>query len=154
MRYKMLTVSILAATLSAFVIGAAAQRSQQNSQNQTTQDQSNPGTPNGYGWYGGCGPGMMGYGMMGPGMMMGPGGMMGWGNRPQQGNLNLSTSDVKGYVERWVTMMGNPRLKAGPITEKDSNTITADIVTADKNALVQRFKIDRHTGFWQPQPVD
>ena len=153
MRYTRISVSILAAILSVFVIGTTAQRSpqnsrsQQNRQVQTAPDQSNPGAPNGgYIWYGGCGPGMMGYGMMGQGMM----GMMGWGNRSQQGNLNLSTSDVKGYLERWIATMSNPRLKAGPVTEKDSNTITADVVTVDKDALVQRFSVDRHTGFWQP----
>ena len=85
---------------------------------------------------------------MGPGMMMGPG--MGWGYGPQQGNLDLSTSVVKSYLERWIAIAGNPRLKAGPVTEKDSNTITADVVTTDKGALVQRFNVDRRSGFWQP----
>lgn len=111
------------------------------------------------------GPGMMGPGMMGQGMMMGPGmmgmgpgymgcpwcgpGMMGWG--PQQpANLNLSATDVKTYLERWVAMAGNPRIKVGNVTEKDANTITADIVTTEKDALVQRFNVDRRSGFWQP----
>ncbi len=92
--------------------------------------------------------GMMGSGMMGHGMM-GPG-MMGWSYGPQQANLNLSTNDVKSYLDRYVAMMGNPHLKVGPVSEKDSNTITAEIVTADKDALVQRFNVDRRTGFWQP----
>lgn len=113
-----------------------------------------PGMMGGYGMMGpgycpGCGPGMMGNGMMGPGMM-------GWGYgapqgyAPQQANLNLSTNDVKSYLDRWITMMGNPHLKAGRVAEKDANTITAEIVTADKADLVQRFNIDRRTGFWQP----
>ena len=106
------------------------------------------------------GPGMMGYGMMGPGMMgpgmmgygmMGPG-MMGWNYGPQQASLNLSTNDVKAYLDRYIAMMGNPHLKAGPVTEKDTNTVTAEIVTTDKDALVQRFNVDRRTGFWQPVP--
>ena len=115
----------------------------------------------GYGY--GMGPGMMGPGMgygygMGPGTMgpgmgygygMGPG-MMGWGYGPQPVDLNLSANDVKSYLERWVASMGNPNLKAGPVTEKDSSTISADIVTTDKDALVQRFSVDRHTGFWRP----
>lgn len=105
------------------------------------------------------GPGMMGPGMMGPGMMgpgmMGPGmmgpGMMGPGYGPQQqANLNLSTDDVRSYMQRWIAMMGNPRLKVGPVAEKDSSTITADIVTTDKDALVQRFNVDRRTGWMQP----
>ena len=104
----------------------------------------------------GMGPGMMGPGMMGPGMMgpgyghgMGPG-MMGRGYDSQQANLNLTTSDVKAYLDRHLAMMGNPHIKAGPVTEKDANTIAAEIVTADKSALVQRFNVDRRTGFWQP----
>lgn len=86
----------------------------------------------------GMGPGMMGQGMMGPGMMMG-----------QQANLNLSANDVKTYFERWVAMSGNPRVKVGPVTERNDNTITADIVTTDKDALVQRFAVDRNTGTYR-----
>ncbi|MGJ4899159.1 hypothetical protein ACQR2B_29310 [Bradyrhizobium oligotrophicum] len=118
-----------------------------------------PGMMGGYGMMGpgmmgpgygcpGCMPNMMGYGMMGGGMM-GPS-MMGWAYGPQQANLNLSTNDVKNYLDRWIAMMGNPHLKAGPIAEKDSNTITAEVVTADKGDVVQRFSIDRRNGFWQP----
>lgn len=120
-----------------------------------------PGMMGGYG-PGMMGPGMMGPGMMGPGMMggygpgtMGPGmmgrsgqGMMGW-NGTQQRDLNLSAADAKGYLDRWVAAMGNPRLKAGAVVETDANTITADIVTVDKGALVQRFTIDRRNGYWQ-----
>lgn len=91
----------------------------------------------------GMGPGMMGQGMMGQGMM-GPGMMMG-----QQANLNLSANDVKTYFERWVAMSGNPRVKVGPVTEQNDNTITADIVTTDKDALVQRFAVDRNTGTYR-----
>ena len=99
------------------------------------------------------GPGMMGYGMMGPGMM-GSGymgcpncGMMGyWG--PRQANLSLSVGDVKGYLEQWITSTGNKQVKVGNIAETDANTITADIVSIDKDALVQRFSVDRHTGLF------
>lgn len=76
--------------------------------------------------------------------------MMGWGYGPEQANLDLSVDDVRGYLERWLAMMGNPRLKVGPVEESGDNSITADIVTADEEALVQRFAIDRRTGFWQP----
>ena len=102
------------------------------------------------------GPGMMAPGMMGPWMMspwmMGPG-MMGYGWGPlgpggQQSNLNLSASDVKSSLERWIAMAGNSRIKVGNVSEKDASTITADIVTADKEALVQRFSVDRRTGFF------
>ena len=121
-----------------------------------------PGYGPGMNGYGMMGPGMMygyGPGMMGPGMMygygmMGPGswgpGMMGPGWQGQQANLNLSTSDVKTYLERWISVQGNPRLKVGEVKEKDANTIEADIVTKEGNALVQRFIVDRHTGFYRP----
>ncbi len=105
------------------------------------------------GGYGMMGPGMMGcpgcgygYGMMGPGMM---GGGYGPGYGPQQA-LNLSTNEVKTYLDRYIAVMGNPHLKAGPVTEKDADTITAEIVTADKGDVVQRFNVNRKTGFWQP----
>lgn len=107
------------------------------------------------------GPGTMGPGMMGPGMMgmMGPGmmgpmmgsGMMGWYGQPQA-NLNLSVDDVRGYVERWIAMTGNPRLKPGKVAAANADTITAEVVTVDKEALVQRYAVNRHTGYWQQVP--
>ena len=63
-------------------------------------------------------------------------------------NLNLSVDDVKKYVEQ---MIDNPRLKVGDIKEKDTDTITAEVVTKDKDALVQTFAFDRHTGGYQPE---
>jgi hypothetical protein len=89
------------------------------------------------GWGGGYGPGMMqGYG---PGY--GPRGDV-------QGNqtLNLSTDDVKNRMERWLAARDNPRLKIGEVKEKDADSITAEVVTKE-NSLVERFIIDRHTGF-------
>ena len=107
------------------------------------------------------GPGAMGPGMMGPGMMgmMGPGmmgpmmgsGMMGWYGQPQA-NLSLSVDDVRGSVERWIAMTGNPRLKPGKVTATNADTITAEVVTVDKEALVQRYAVNRHTGYWQQVP--
>ncbi len=102
------------------------------------------------------GPGAMGPGMMGPGMMgmMGPGmmgPMMGWYGQPQA-NLNLSVDDVRGSVERWIAMTGNPRLKPGKVTATNADTITAEVVTVDKEALVQRYAVNRHTGYWQQVP--
>jgi hypothetical protein len=84
------------------------------------------------GWRGGYGPGMMGYGYGRSG--------------DAQGKLNLTSDDVKSRMERWLTWRGNPRLKLGEVKEKDADTITADIVTKD-NSLVERFLVDRHTGF-------
>ena len=51
--------------------------------------------------------------------------------------------------ERWLTWRGNPRLKVGEVKEKDADTVEAAIVTVD-NSLVQKFIVNRHTGFFQP----
>lgn len=129
------------------------------------------GMMGGYGGGWGMGPGMMGQGYgggYGPGWMMGPGmmgygygggygpGMMGYGggyygnqgNPGNQGNLNLSADQVKSYLEQ---MIRNPNLKVGDVKEKDADTVVADIVTKDKNALVQRLEFNRHNGFMQPE---
>jgi hypothetical protein len=122
----------------------------------------------GAGWWG---PGMMDGYAMGPGMMgrygygmgpwmMGPNavgnygyGMGPWMMGPQwnynQTVLNLSPDDVRSYFEGWLAWQGNPRVKLGNVTEKDADTITADIVTTDKDGLVQRFAVNRHTGISQ-----
>jgi hypothetical protein len=109
----------------------------------------------GAGWWG---PGMMGGYAMGP-WMMGPNvaggygyGMPPWMMAPYRTNqaANLSVDDVKNDFERSLAWQGNTRLKLGNVSEKDADTITADIVTKDKDALVQRFAVNRHTGFTQP----
>ena len=91
----------------------------------------------------------MGPWMMGPGMMGGYGGRFGFGRGPAQ--LNLTANDVKTYVERSIAITGNPYIKVGTVTEKDADTITADIVTTDKEGLVERLSVNRHTGFFQPE---
>jgi hypothetical protein len=116
----------------------------------------------GYGMMGGYGPGsgMMGPGYgggYGPGMMQGYGGGYGRGFGPgmgnrgyyqNQGELNLSTDDVSKFLTR---MIRNPNLKVGTVKEKDADTITADVVTKDKDALVQRFEFNRHNGYYQAE---
>ena len=114
----------------------------------------------GYGMMGGYGAGPMmgGYGMMGPGQMMGyghgmmgPGQMMGYGpGYGGQANLNLTVDTVKSYLGRMIAIQGNSRLKVGDVKEKDADTIVADIVTKE-NSLVQRFNVDRRTGFYRPE---
>lgn len=112
-----------------------------------------PGMMGGFGPCGGAmGPGMMGYGGgYGPGWMMqghGPA-MMGrggyYGNR---GDLDLSVDQVKDYLGQ---MIRNPNLKVGDVKEKDADTIVAEIVTKEKDALVQRLEFNRHNGFVQPE---
>jgi hypothetical protein len=103
---------------------------------------------------GGYGPGyhMRGWGGgYGPGMMQGYGYGPGYNRSDAQNNqtLNLTIDDVKSRMERWLAWRDNPRLKLGEVKEKDADTITADIVTKD-NSVVQRFIVDRHTGFTRP----
>jgi hypothetical protein len=105
-----------------------------------------PGYGPGYhmrGWRGGYGPGMMGG--YGPGY--GPG--VAQGEQNTAPNLNLTADNVKARIEGWLAWRGNPHLKVGEVKDKDADTITADIVTKD-NSLVQRFIVDRHTGFFRP----
>ena len=83
---------------------------------------------------------------MGPNVMSGP---APWGWSAGWRDLNLSTDNVKTYMERWLMWQGNPRLKVGEVKEKDADTIVADIVTKD-NSLVQRFVINRHSGYFRP----
>ncbi len=107
----------------------------------------------GYGMRGGYGPGMMGYGGgNGPGGMMGGyGGGYGPGmmySGRYQGDMKLSTDQVKNYLEQ---MVRNPNLKVGDVKEKDADTIVAEIVTKQGNSLVQRLDFNRHNGFVQPE---
>jgi hypothetical protein len=115
----------------------------------------------GYGHMGGYGPMHGGYGPgwmhgYGPGWMHGGGpgygpcaGLGGPGAYGPQANLNLTTDQVKNQLESWIARQGNPHIKVGEVKEKDADTIEADIVTKD-NSLVQRFVVDRHTGFYRP----
>jgi hypothetical protein len=102
-------------------------------------------------------PGMMGQatgpGMMGPGgmqAMLAPGmagrAMMGMRVTPVQ---NLTTDDVRYFFRHWLERAGNPRLKLGKVEQTDEDTIVAEIVTVE-DSLVQRFKVDRHSGEVQP----
>ena len=63
--------------------------------------------------------------------------------------MNLSTEDVRSYLTTQLDGLNNKRLKVGDIKAEDG-TITADIVTLD-NSLVQRLKVDRHTGIIEYQ---
>jgi hypothetical protein len=99
---------------------------------------------------GGMGSGMM-QGGMGSGMMqggIGSGGGAIFGSRVTP-MMNLSVDDVRGYLAVQLDRLNNKRLKVGDIKSEDG-TITADIVTVD-NSLVQRLKVDRHTGIIEYQ---
>jgi hypothetical protein len=109
-------------------------------------------------------PGRGPWGMMGPGRMMGPGMWSGYGPCASPGfgphatgpgwytpwaDLNLTTDNAKTCFDRWLVWQGNPRLKVGDVKEKDTGSITVDIVTKD-NSLVQRFVVDRRKGWVRP----
>ena len=99
------------------------------------------------------GAGWWGPGMMGPNVAGGYSyGMPPWMMAPYRTNqvANLSVDNVKNYFERSLAWQRNPRVKLGTVSEKDADTIMADIVTIDKDGLVQRFAVNRHTGFIQP----
>jgi len=105
----------------------------------------------GPGYGGGYGPGMMGgYGPgYGPGMMGGYGPGYGGGYGPGYGrDLNLTADNVKDYLERTIR---NPNLKVGEVKQQGDDEIVATIVTKDKDALVQKIVVNRHTGFFHPE---
>jgi hypothetical protein len=88
------------------------------------------------------GQGMMGRGMMGSGTTRGgAGGLFGTRVTPM---MNLSVDDVRGYLGLQLERINNKRLKLGNVSA-DDGAISAEIVTVD-NSLVQRLKVDRHTG--------
>jgi hypothetical protein len=163
------------APLIAFAVMGSMALAQEPSQQPPTTDHSahhgQTGQPTGQPSMGGTMGGMMDQGrmgqeMMGPGQpsqpagqpMMGcpmMGGMMGQGGMMQGGMgavfgsrvtpmMSLSAEDVRGYLDAQLERLNNKRLKVGDVKAEDG-TITADIVTVD-NSLVQRLKVNRHTG--------
>lgn len=99
-----------------------------------------------YGWHHGwhMGPGMH-QDHMGPGMrqdQMGRGMM-------QPLREDLTAKDVKHMMEHRLAWRGNPNVKVGKVEEQDDDTIIAEIVTQE-GSLVERMKVDRHTGMMQP----
>jgi hypothetical protein len=105
-------------------------------------------------WMDRRGPGMMGGGYGEHGWMMrrggggmGPGMMYGYDAEDQR-EMNLTTDQVKRYLNQ---MIRNPNLTVGQVQEKDADTIVAEIVTKQGNALVQRLDFNRHTGFVRPE---
>ena len=91
------------------------------------------------------GPGMMGGQMP---MMGGPGMMGGWG-RMQILRRDLKADEVKHMMEHRLVWTGNQDIKLGKVTEKDGDSIEVEIVNKD-DKVVQKFEVDRHTGWMQP----
>ncbi len=57
----------------------------------------------------------------------------------------LDASEVKRILDGRLAWRGNKRLKVGKVTEKDDNTVIAEIQTVD-GSLVAKYAIDRTTG--------
>ena len=96
----------------------------------------------------GCG--MMGQmPMMGSGMMGGQMPMMGGWGRMQILRRDLKADEVKHMMEHRLVWTGNQDIKLGKVTEKDGDTIEVEIVNKD-DKVVQKFEVDRHTGWMQP----
>ena len=89
MRHKLFTAGLLATSLTAFVIGGAAQKPRQNSQDQTNQSQSNPG--------------MMGGGMMGQSGAQG--GMMGGGMVGMMGKMTTHHQLMSALMNKMIESM-------------------------------------------------
>lgn len=101
-----------------------------------------------------------GYGMMmqqgpgfGPGMMMQKSRGFGPGNcaygQTQALATPLTVDDVRENMEQHLKWRGNDRLKVGTVSEKDDNTISAEIVTVD-DSLVRKIEVDKTTGRFTP----
>ena len=114
----------------------------QQAEQPTPETKSNPQM------MGGCpmmgkvmGQGMMGSGTTQDGTTLGMAALFGSRVTPM---MNLSVDEVRTYLAAQLDRLGNKRLKVGDI-KSDDGTITADVVTID-DSLVQRLKVDRHTG--------
>lgn len=57
---------------------------------------------------------------------------------------------VKALLNYRLVLLGNDRLTAGRIFERDSRII-AEVVTAKEKALVARYMINKRTGVWVPE---
>ena len=116
-------------------------------------EQPTPDTKSNAQMMGGCpmmgkvmGQGMMDQGMMGSGTTQdgttaGMAALFGSRVTPM---MNLSVDEVRIYLAAQLNRLGNKLPKVGDI-KSDDGGITADVVTID-DSLVQRLKVDRHTG--------
>jgi hypothetical protein len=144
--HKLIGLGTLIATLVAASIAFAQEQSEPSPAEHSTHHGAADQKTDQKMMMGGC---PMMKGMMGKGK----GGMMGQMMGPDKGALfgtrvtpvmNLSVEDVSGYLTVQLDQLNNKRLKLGEVKSEDG-TITADIVTVD-NSLVQRLKVNRHTG--------
>ena len=87
----------------------------------------------------GMGPGMMGYGMMGPGY---------YGYYPQyrQPHRRLSEKDAKAIVKNYLNATRNPNLKLGKIKD-EGYAYEAEIVTKKNGSLVDKILVNKNTGW-------
>ena len=59
-----------------------------------------------------------------------------------------TAATVRAFLEYRLMVVGNPRLKVGPIHE-DADSVFVKIVTTD-NSLVEEYAVDKKTGQWKP----
>ena len=117
MRYKLFAALSLSLSLSAFVMGGAAQKQQPNPQGQTTQGQSTAGQST---------PGMMGGGMMGQGAG-GHQGMMG-----MMGKMTTHHQEMSALMSKLMESM------AAIQNEKDPEALKSKL--ADHRALLDQMR--------------
>ena len=61
---------------------------------------------------------------------------------------DLTAEEVKHMMEHRLAWSGNQNVKLGKVTEKDGDAIDVEITDKD-GKVVQKFKVDRHTGWMQ-----
>ena len=67
------------------------------------------------------------------------------------GQDNLTSDDVRRYLDMWLKTKGSSDLRTGRVVVKNASTIEAEIVRKDDNAPIQKWIIDRHTGLYSPR---
>lgn len=72
----------------------------------------------------------------------------GTGLKALYGPEGPTAATVRVFLEYRLMVVGNPRLKVGPVHE-DADTVFAKIVTTD-NSLVEEYAVDKNTGQWKP----
>jgi hypothetical protein len=116
MRHKLLTAALLATSLTMFVIGGAAQKPRQNSQDQTNQSQSNPG--------------MMDGGMMGQSGAQGA--MMGGGMVGMMGQMTTHHEQMSALMNKMIESMTAIQ------GEKDTEALKSKL--AEHRALMNQMR--------------
>ncbi len=76
-------------------------------------------------------------------------GVGGAGPQARYGPDGPTAETVRMFLDYRLMVVGNPRLKSGPISE-DENNVYVQIVTTD-NSLVEAYVVNKQTGHWVTQ---